>query len=131
MMANKMNLEELVKRAAAAIKKNRGRRTFPIYFAALEKELMFEELTLLEINELMESSGKDDALFVKRLIYAACPELRKIAVALQEQGVIALAADVADMIHEGDRMTIVHVLNQFSTQKESEIEIKAADLKNA
>ncbi len=130
-MASKMNLEELVKRAAAAIKKNKARRTFPIYFAALEKELMFEELTPLEIDELMESSGKDDALFVKRLIYAACPELRKIAVALQEQGTIALAADVVDMIHEGDQVAIINALNQFSTRKESEIQIKAADLKNA
>ncbi len=127
-MAKKTGFEALIERAAAAIEKRR--KPMKIYFTALERDLEFVPIGAVDVDTLAESCGDDTELFMKRVIYQSCPELVTIARELMERGVIQTACDVADILHDSDKVEIINALRAFNVPP-SEIVIEADEIKNA
>lgn len=127
-MSKKTGFEDLIARAAAAIENRR--KTITIHFKALNRDFEFVPLPAADINAILHSCGDDDALFVQRVIYQSCPELVPIAAELEKRGIIKTACDVVDMLHDADKNKVIDALAALSGQKESEIVVKADELKN-
>ena len=118
-----MNLNEVVQRATAVLEQRRARKTEKVYIKSLDADIEFHGLTPDEREDILDTTRGSSRNRLKRLVYAASDDLRKIALELANNKVIGAYEDVVDLFSETDLLTLVGLVNTLSGigDKESDL----------
>ena len=109
-----MNVQALAKRAAQALADRRSRKTETVYVKSLEAELTFRSLSPQERAEALEAARDNNLLFLKKLLYAASDDLRRLALEMKAQGTIEDYEDVVELFSSDDQLALVRLINSLS-----------------
>lgn len=108
-----MNLKDVVRRATAAIAKNKELATEVVYVPALDMELTFCQLTPERKAEIYEQVGENAYAWTKKMIYSSCDQLRELALELSKGGTIAEYEDAVGMFSEEERAQLLQLVTRL------------------
>ena len=104
-------MREIIELAKQAIENNQKRQEKRIFIEALEKEMRLLLLSGCEMAEL-SSEREPYSKWMKRVIYAAIPELHEIAEELMKEGIIREYCEAADVLSDADKERIFVILTE-------------------
>ena len=106
-------MKEIYEAAKAALALSRKRTDKKIFVHALGRELRLRSLSAAEMAELLhEREGY--AKWLKRVLYAAIPDLKAIAAELYKNGEIREYCEAADIFSDADKDRIFELLLEMA-----------------